>query len=76
MRIKSILFVLFSMLIFESCQEEVIPKPKAKLRLEYPTTDYSVIEILEEPDQYFEKTGWQCHDLGLSYHEGISFHYL
>ena len=44
MRIKSILFVLFSMLIFESCQEEVIPKPKAKLRLEYPTTDYSVIE--------------------------------
>ena len=44
MRIKSILFVLFSMLIFESCQEEVIPKPKAKLRLEYPITDYSVIE--------------------------------
>lgn len=44
MRIKCILFLLFFTGVIVGCQDEVIPKPKAKLRLEYPKSDYEPIE--------------------------------
>ncbi|MDE3743044.1 gliding motility lipoprotein GldD [Maribacter polysaccharolyticus] len=41
---KRIPFVFFSMIVFISCQDGVIPKPNAKLRLEYPQTEYRTME--------------------------------
>lgn len=36
MKNSHLLFVLFTMLFFLNCKNEPIPKPKAKMRLEYP----------------------------------------
>lgn len=44
MKIKSNYFLWGMILLFIGCQEAVIPKPKALLRLDYPTTDYRVME--------------------------------
>ncbi|PIF01132.1 MAG: gliding motility lipoprotein GldD [Maribacter sp.] len=44
MGIKRILFLLFFTTVLMGCQEDVIPKPKAKLRLEYPKPDYGLLE--------------------------------
>jgi len=41
---KKVAILIVSMLVFSACKEEVLPKPKAKLRLEYPKTDYEKIE--------------------------------
>ncbi|GLU43493.1 gliding motility lipoprotein GldD [Allomuricauda sp. NBRC 101325] len=38
----SILFFLVFALLFTSCKDEVLPKPKAMLKLEYPTAEYQV----------------------------------
>jgi gliding motility-associated lipoprotein GldD len=32
------------LMLFTGCKEEALPKPKAMLRLEYPTTEYNVID--------------------------------
>lgn len=44
MKIRSIYILLVLTLLFTGCQEEVIPKPKAMLRLEYPTSQYGLME--------------------------------
>ncbi len=44
MKIKSVLLLLAALLLFTGCNEEVLPKPKAMLRLEYPNTEYSLLD--------------------------------
>ena len=44
MKIKGILLLLAALLIFIGCNEEPLPKPKAMLRLEYPNTEYSLLD--------------------------------
>lgn len=39
------LLALSALLILASCKDEVLVKPAAKLRLEYPKPDYSVVDI-------------------------------
>jgi gliding motility-associated lipoprotein GldD len=43
MKIKSVILFLTSLLLYTGCAEEVLPKPKAMLRLEYPNSEYGVI---------------------------------
>jgi len=43
MKIKSFLLLLAALLLFTGCNEEALPKPKAMLRLEYPHTEYSLL---------------------------------
>lgn len=43
-----------SILLLTSCKEEVLPKPNAYLKLEYPATTYSSIET--NCSYYFEKS--------------------
>ncbi len=43
MKIKSVILLLTSLLLYTGCAEEVLPKPKAMLRLEYPNSEYGVI---------------------------------
>lgn len=43
MKINSLLFISVA-LFFLSCSDDVLPKPKAFLRLEYPTNSYQKIE--------------------------------
>lgn len=39
------MFLFFALAVFSiGCKEEVLPKPKAMLRLEYPTADYQTAE--------------------------------
>ena len=41
----NIFFILFvAVLFFSGCKEEVLPKPKSMLRLEYPNTGYSMLD--------------------------------
>jgi len=44
MKINSFLFLLAALLLFTGCNEEALPKPKAMLRLEYPSTEYSLLD--------------------------------
>ena len=44
MKIKSVLLLLAALLLFTGCNEEALPKPKAMLRLEYPNTEYSLLD--------------------------------
>ena len=44
MKIKSNYFLWGMILLFIGCQDSVIPKPKALLRLDYPTTEYGLME--------------------------------
>jgi len=44
MKIKSLLFLLAAFLLFTGCNEEALPKPKAMLRLEYPYTEYRLLD--------------------------------
>ncbi|MBD0851473.1 gliding motility lipoprotein GldD [Maribacter arenosus] len=44
MKNKSGYFLWIWILLFVGCQEEVIPKPKAMLRLEYPASEYELME--------------------------------
>ena len=44
MKNKSGYFLWIWILLFVGCQEEVIPKPKAMLRLEYPPSEYEMME--------------------------------
>ena len=41
LRQSAVLFLL--LLLLASCKDEVLPKPKAQLRLEYPTPEYKEI---------------------------------
>ncbi|NNE03788.1 MAG: gliding motility lipoprotein GldD, partial [Eudoraea sp.] len=51
MKFKVYLILFFSCLVVVSCQDEALPKPKAQLRLEYPT---GAMKMLETPDYSFE----------------------
>lgn len=42
--IKQIFFYIVACLLITSCKDEVLPKPKAYLKLEYPTTTYALTE--------------------------------
>ena len=42
MKIKYFIFSLVFFFALNACQEEVLPKPKAQLRLEYPSADYGL----------------------------------
>ena len=44
MKIKSFLFLMTALLLYTGCTEEALPKPKAMLRLEYPSTEYSLLD--------------------------------
>ena len=44
MKIKNNYFLWGMILLFIGCQDAVIPKPKALLRLDYPTTEYELME--------------------------------
>ena len=44
MKNKSGYFLWILILLLFGCQEEVIPKPKAMLRLEYPVSEYALVE--------------------------------
>jgi len=44
MKIKSLLFLLAALMLFIGCKEEALPKPKAMLRLEYPNTEYNILD--------------------------------
>ena len=44
MKIKSVILFLCMLLLFTACAEEVLPKPKAMLRLEYPHSEYGIID--------------------------------
>ncbi len=50
MRIKGTIFTLIVLGILASCKDEVLPKPKAQLRLEYPEGDTA---LLHTPDYSF-----------------------
>jgi gliding motility-associated lipoprotein GldD len=45
MKIKSSLIVLAILLFVSACQEQVLPKPKAMLRLEYPNAEYGSFDM-------------------------------
>ncbi len=45
------IFLLLSFMVFVSCKEEVLPKPRAQLRLEYPQGNS---DIVETPDYSFQ----------------------
>lgn len=51
MKFKVYLILSFFCLVVVSCQDEALPKPKAQLRLEYPT---GVMQLLETPDYSFQ----------------------
>lgn len=42
MKYNSIFFLIIALLVGTSCQDEVLPKPKAMLRLDFPTASYRV----------------------------------
>lgn len=44
MKINSVLLLLGALLLFTGCNEETLPKPKAMLRLEYPSTEYRLLD--------------------------------
>lgn len=44
MKNNSLIFVLFVLFAFLSCKEDVLPKPKAQLRLEYPKVERKKLE--------------------------------
>lgn len=44
MRISGVLVLLFLIVMVSSCEDEVLPKPKALLRLEYPKSEYSLMQ--------------------------------
>lgn len=52
MKINSVLLLLAALLLFTGCNEETLPKPKAMLRLEYPRTEY---QLLDTDHFQFEK---------------------
>ncbi|MCK4561615.1 MAG: gliding motility lipoprotein GldD [Flavobacteriaceae bacterium] len=43
--LKASTFLIISMLVFISCKEDVLPKPKAYLRLEYLKTNYELTDL-------------------------------
>jgi len=43
-KIKCVLFILPALLLFPACNEETLPKPKAMLRLEYPNSEYRLLD--------------------------------
>lgn len=45
MKIKSSLMVLTILVLVSGCQEQVLPKPKAMLRLEYPNAEYETFDM-------------------------------
>jgi gliding motility-associated lipoprotein GldD len=51
MKFKVYLILSFICFVIVSCQDEVLPKPKAQLRLQYPTGD---MEVLETPHYSFQ----------------------
>lgn len=44
MKNKSIIFIVCATFIFLGCKEDVLPKPKAQLRLEYPKVEHKTLE--------------------------------
>ncbi len=44
MKIKSVSLLLAALSLFTGCNEEALPKPKAMLRLEYPSTEYGLMD--------------------------------
>ncbi len=44
MKIKRLLVLLIISMPFVGCKEEVLPKPKALLRLEYPNSEYKLLD--------------------------------
>ena len=50
MKCNWLIFLLLGLIVFVSCKEEVLPKPKAQLRLEYPQGNS---DIVETPDYSF-----------------------
>ncbi len=42
--LKKTTILALSILVFSGCKEEVIPKPKAQLRLDYPKTEYGNLD--------------------------------
>lgn len=44
MKINYLLVLLFMVILASSCEDEVLPKPKALLRLEYPKTTYDLMQ--------------------------------
>ena len=42
---RNFYFLLLLVFLFSSCKEDVLPKPKAYLNLEYPTVTYQKVEV-------------------------------